>query len=200
MKLNEEELRRLIQLMEKNDGKAFEDFFNILYPRFYRYAFLYVKSDVLCEELVSDVFLKLWNIRHKLNEVKQLEFYLFRSVKNQAITYLKRNSNKHEEITEYNQSSLVDYREPERLLIAAELSEKIEEAVSSLPNKCQIIFRMVREDGLSYKQVAVLLEISPKTVENQMSTALKRLKRIIENYYNGTKSRNINLFLLSFLY
>ncbi len=188
MKLKEEELRRLIQLMEKNDGKAFEDFFNILYPRFYRYAFLYVKSDVLCEELVSDVFLKLWNLRHKLNEIKQLEFYLFRSVKNQAITYLKRNSNHHEEITEYNQSNLVDYREPESLMITAELSKKIEEAISRLPDKCQVIFRMVREDGLSYKQVAALLEISPKTIENQMNTALKRLRLIIGNYYKGTKS------------
>lgn len=61
--MKEEELRRLIQLMKKNDGKAFEEFFNMLYPRFYRYAFLYIKSDVMCEELVSNVFLKPWNFR-----------------------------------------------------------------------------------------------------------------------------------------
>ncbi len=181
--LKEGEIRKLIQLMEKNDGKAFEEFFNMLYPRFYRYAFMFLKSDVLCEELVSDVFLKLWNIRHKLNEIKQLEFYLFRSVKNQALTYLKRNINQPLKITEYIQSSLVDYREPEYLMITSELSSKIEAAISSLPNKCQVVFRMVREDGLSYKQVAVLLDISPKTVENQMSNALKRIKKIIKEYY-----------------
>lgn len=181
--MKEAELRRLIQLMGKNDGRAFEDFFNMLYPRFYRYAFLYLKSDVLCEELVSDVFLKLWNIRHKLNEIKQLEFYLFRSVKNQALTYLKHNSKQPVEITEYIQSKLVDYKQPDNLLIAAELSVKIENAIFSLPKKCQAIFRMVREDGLSYKQIAVLLDISPKTVENQMTTALKRLRQTIEDYY-----------------
>lgn len=172
--------------MEKNDGRAFEEFFNVLYPRFYRYAFLYLKSDVLCEEVVSDVFMKLWNVRHKLNEVKQLEFYLFRSVKNQALTYLKRNANQPFEITEYIYSSLIDYREPENLLIASELAEEIEKSISGLPDKCEAIFRMVREDGLSYKQVAVLLDIAPKTIENQMNIALKRLKKSIDDYYKGT--------------
>jgi len=172
--------------MEKNDGRAFEEFFNVLYPRFYRYAFLYLKSDVLCEEVVSDVFIKLWNARQKLNKVKQLEFYFFRSVKNQALTYLKRNANQPFELTEYIFSGLIDYREPENLLIAAELAEKIEQAISSLPNKCEAIFRMVREDGLSYKYVAELLDISPKTVENQMNIALKKLRIIIENYNQGS--------------
>lgn len=197
--MKEEELRRLIQLMEKNDGKAFEEFFNMLYPRFYRYAFLYLKSDVLCEEVISDVFLKLWNIRHKLNEIKQLEFYLFRSVKNQALTYIKRNLNHPVEITSYIQSNLIEYREPENLLIAAELAETIENAVSMLPDKCQAIFRMVREDGLSYKQVATLLDISPKTVDNQMNIALKRMRKIIQAYYKGTNSRNFIKSILFFL-
>ena len=194
--MKEEKLRRLIQLMEKNDGKAFEEFFNMLYPRFYRYAFLYLKSDILCEEVVSDVFLKLWNIRHKLNEIKQLEFYLFRSVKNQALTYLKRNLKQPVAITAFIQSKLIDYREPENLLITAELAEKIEQAISSLPDKCEAIFRMVREDGLSYKHVAGLLDISPKTVDNQMNIALKRMRKIIQVYYNGPSSRNLIMSIL----
>lgn len=187
-------------MMEKNDGKAFEDFFNLLYPRFYRYAFLYVKSDVLCEELVSDVFLKLWNVRHKLNRIKQLEFYLFRAVKNQALTYLKRRGNQPVTITDFSQSDLVDYKQPESLLIASELAEKIEQGISSLPDRCEIIFRMVREDGLSYKQVALLLDISTKTIENQMNIALKRLRKEIEGYYSGEKtSRKILSLLFSFI-
>ena len=181
--MKEEELRRLIQLMEKNDGRAFEDFFNLLYPRFFRYAFLYLKSDVLCEELVSDVFVKLWNVRHKLNKVKQLEFYLFRAVKNQVLTYIKRNAKHSIGIAEYHQSDLVEYNSPENLLIASELAEKIEEIISNLPDRCETIFRMVREDGLSYKQVAVLLDISSKTVENQMNTALKKIRKAIEAYF-----------------
>ncbi len=200
MGFENERLRQLIQLMEKNDGRAFEEFFNLLYPRFYRYAFLYVKSEILCEELVSDVFLKLWNIRHKLNDVQQLEFYLFRAVKNQALTYIKRKTHQPVEITEYVQSKLIDYCEPENMLIATELAAKVEEGITSLPDKCQIIFRMVRQDGLSYKQVAVLLDISPKTVENQMNTALKRLRKIIGNYYGETKSGNFIMSVLLSLF
>ena len=169
--------------MEKNDRRAFEDFFNMLYPRFYRYAFLYLKSDILCEELVSDVFLKIWNIRHKLSEIEQLEYYLFRSVKNQALTYMKRHINQPGELTEYVQSSLVEYKQPENMLIATELAKKIEEAVANLPDKCQAIFRLVREDGLSYKQVAFLLDVSPKTVENQINIGLKKIRRTIQDFY-----------------
>ena len=169
--------------MEKNDRRAFEDFFNMLYPRFYRYAFLYLKSDILCEELVSDVFLKIWNIRHKLSEIEELEYYLFRSIKNQALTYLKRHANQPEELNEYVQSSLVEYEQPENLLIATELAEKIEEAVANLPDKCQAIFRLVREDGRSYKQVAFLLDVSPKTVENQINIGLKKVRGIIKDFY-----------------
>lgn len=198
--MKEEELKRLIQLMGKNDGKAFEDFFNLLYPRFYRYAFLYLKSDVLCEEAVSDVFIKIWNIRHKLDKIEQLEFYLFRAVKNQALTFLKRNAQRSFELKDYLQSDLVDYNEPENLMIASELAGKIEHIVANLPNKCETIFRMVREDGLSYKQVAVLLDISPKTVENQMNIALKRLRKEVESYYDEEKrGKKIMFSLFSFL-
>ena len=184
--MNEAELRRLIQLMEKNDGRAFEEFFNLLYPRFYRYAFLYLKSDVVCEELVSDVFLKLWRARDKLNEVKQLEFYLFRSVKNQVLTYAKKKSKNTEELTDFFQSDLVEVEQPDNLLISAELFKKIEQAIGALPDKCQTIYRMVREDGLSYTQVASLLDISPKTVENQMGIALKKLRRVVVEYNKDT--------------
>ena len=70
-----------------------------------------------------------------------------------------------------------------------ELSEQIESAISKLPNKCQVIFRMIRQDGLSYQQVANLLDISKKTVENQMSTALKRLRESVEKYYKHGKAK-----------
>lgn len=183
--------------MANDDRKAFERFFNLLYPRFYRYAFLYLKSDMLSEELVSDVFLKLWNARKNLVEVKELEFYLFRSVKNQALTYLKRNRNHPEELSEFVQSSLVEYRQPENLMIAGELYTQIERTIANLPEKCQVIFRMIREDMMSYKQVAELLQLSPKTIENQMGIALKKIRKAIDDYYGSEQRGSTGQALLS---
>lgn len=171
--------------MARDDGHAFQQFFDLLYPRLYRYAFRFVRSDVLCEELVSDVFMKLWNNRRKLPDVEQLEFYIFRSVKNQVLTYIKRNEKGIVDLDDSIQSQLIEYRNPDNLMIAGELAEMVEKAISDLPVRCETVFRMVREDGLSYREVAELLEISPKTVENQMGIALKKLKGAVEAYYGG---------------
>ncbi len=180
--------------MAREDGNAFRQFFDLLYPRLYRYAFRYIRSDILCEELLSDVFMKLWNNRKKLPEIDHLDFYLFRSVKNQVLTYIKRSEKEPVELDESFKSSLVEYRTPDNLMIANELADMVEQAVSDLPGRCEMIFRMVREDGLSYKEVAELLDIAPKTVENQMSIAMKKLKTAVEAYYGDQFGQGGNAF------
>jgi len=175
-------IRQLTQAMAADDSGAFKQFFDLLYPRFYRLAFYYVRSDVLSEELVSDVFLKIWNNRKKLPEIERLDFYFFQSVKNQAFTYLKRESNLPFGDERTLKSSRIEYNEPENLMIARELAAKIEESIRQLPEKCEMIFRLVREDDMSYKEVAELLDIAPKTVENQMHIALKKIKAALDEY------------------
>ena len=188
------EINRLVRLMAQDDTRAFREFFDLLYPRFYRFAFYYLKSEMLCEELVSDVFLKIWNNRKRLIFVDQLDFYFFRSIKNQALTYLKRES-RNSLVSMTENAPNVEYLEPENLLIAKELAEKIEKAIALLPDKCQIIFRLVREDGLSYNSAAELLDISRKTVENQIAIAAKKIKDTLERHY---QQRNIMKRILFF--
>ena len=183
MNLEKERLKRLVRLMSGGDTQAFREFFDLLYPRFYRFAFYYVKSDILSEEIVSDVFMKLWNNREKLPEIEQLDLYFFRAIKNQALTYIKKES-KHLLVYSDEYSSKLEYVEPENLLIAKELSRKIEESICELPDKCEIIFRLVREDGLSYKKTAELLDITPKTVENQIAIATKKIKGALDGFYH----------------
>ncbi len=197
--MEKERLKRLVRLMSGGDAQAFREFFDLLYPRFYRFAFYYVKSDILSEEIVSDVFMKLWNNREKLHEIEQLDLYFFRAVKNQALTYIKKES-KHLLVYSDEYSSKLEYVEPENLLIAKELSRKIEEAICELPDKCEIIFRLVREDGLSYKKAAELLDITPKTVENQISIATKKIKEALDGYYSQPKAERkiISFFNLLF--
>jgi len=169
--------------MAVDDAQAFKQFFELLYARFYRLAFHFIRSDNLSEEIVSDVLLKIWNNRKRLPEVINLEVYFFKSIKNQACTYLQREARRARLDLQSVKSLDLEYREPENLLIAKDLAYAVEQAVSALPDKCQMIFRLVREDGMSYKDVADLLDLSIKTVENQMTIAIRKLKCAVDDHY-----------------
>lgn len=173
----------MVHLMAIDDAQAFKQFFDLLYPRFYRLAFYYIKSDALSEEIVSDVFLKIWNSRKRLPEIDNLDVYFFAAIKNQACTYIKREARRLYQDAQSARSSNLEYTEPENLLIAKDLAHAVEQAISALPEKCQMIFRLIREDGMAYKDVADLLDISIKTVENQMTIAVKKLKCAVEDHH-----------------
>ena len=181
--MNSEAIRRLVHLIAIDDAMAFRQFFDLQYARFYRLAFHFVKSDELSEEIVSDVFLKIWNNRKRLRDVSCHDVYFFKAIKNQALTYLKREARRAFNDAQSVKSSNLEYTEPENLLIAKDLARAVEDAVSALPDKCQMIFRLIREDGLSYKEVADLLELSVKTVENQMTIAIKKLKSAVDDHH-----------------
>ncbi len=172
-----------------NDTLAFKEFFEIYYPRFYRFAFHFIRADNLAEEIVSDVFMKIWQNRKRLLFIEEIDAYCFRAIKNQSLTYLARQAKDNHDYSE-NSFSKLEYVQPENLLIAKELAEKIEEAIASLPDRCEMIFRMIREDGLSYKNVAELLDISVKTVENQMAIAVKKLKVILDEFHEEKHLKN----------
>lgn len=181
--MNTEAIRRLVQLMAVDDAQAFKQFFDLLYARFYRLAYYYIRADSLSEEIVSDVLMKIWNNRKRLPEVINLDVYFFKAIKNQAYTYIRREARRAMLDAQSVKSLDLEYREPENLLIAKDLAERVEQAISALPEKCQMIFRLIREDGMSYKDVADLLDLSIKTVENQMTIAIKKLKCAVDDHY-----------------
>jgi RNA polymerase sigma-70 factor (ECF subfamily) len=170
-----------------DDAKAFREFFDLMYPRFYRFAFYFLPESILCEELVSDVFMKIWNNRKHLPQIEKLDIYFLQAIKNQAFTYIKKKARSREYSSEVMQMPAVSLEQPDSLLIAGELAIRIEEAVSSLPPKCQAVFRLVRENGLTYKEAAAILEVSPRTVDNQMLIAMKRIRDIIQAFYQAKK-------------
>ncbi|XOV92992.1 MAG: RNA polymerase sigma-70 factor [Bacteroidota bacterium] len=187
--LNKDSKRQLIVQIANSDTIAFKQFFEIYYPRFYRFAFHFIKSDALAEEIVSDVFLKLWQNRKRLLFIEEIDAYFFRAIKNQSLTYLSKQSKANQDYSE-NSFTKLEYVQPENLMIAKELAEKIEDAISSLPERCEMIFRLIREDGMSYKNVAELLDISVKTVENQMGIAVKKLKLILVDFHEEKLLKN----------
>lgn len=167
-------------LVRRNDFQAFEKLFHHFYKPLFRYALKYVGSPMVAEEVVSDVFFKIWKNRERITIQDSLQAYLFKSVRNQSLDYLKSQAhlrNNHEEIPLHLENG---YANPEEEIIAEELNQQIENAIETLPPQCRVIFRLSRDNGLKYKEIAEKMNLSVKTVETQMGRALKQLRVILK--------------------
>jgi len=189
--MDAEDLKRILEGIRDGQESSFREFFNGYYERFFRIAHYYVRNNENAQEVVMDVFAKFWKRRKKLPEIKNFKNYTYSSVKNHSLNYIQKNKIELESLDEYTSSKMIEYVEPENLFLGKELAKELEKTVSSLPPRCQLIYRMIREDGLKYKEVASTLNISDKAVENQMLIAMKRIRLILEVYNsNKLKKRN----------
>ena len=155
---------------------SFTDFFDYYFTRLIQFAITIVKSELLAEEIVLDVFLKLWEKRKTSDSIINIETYLFIAVRNQSINALKKEQKFCFDMLRDSHIQLADYKpSAESDLIELEMLGALNEAVKKLPSKCKIIFRLIREDGLSRKEVAHILNVSAKTVDNQVAIAVKKI-------------------------
>jgi RNA polymerase sigma-70 factor (ECF subfamily) len=140
-----------------------------------------IHDDVAAEEIVQDFFVKLWEKREQISIETSVKNYFFRSVKNYSLNFIQHNKTKivHEQklLSEIKTSYSDDNNYPE-----PDLLDKIEESIKSLPEKRREIFRLSRQEGLKYQEIAQKLNISIKTVETQMSLAIKTLRDKLKNY------------------
>lgn len=167
-----------------SDPKSFEVLFHELNPRLIKFCTMYVHYQQVAEEIVSDVFVKCWIDRAQMQEVQKPETYLFIAVKNHALNYNKRfssvqvvNIDDHE-----GGAQLLNSASPEMELEKKEMLFQMDQAVESLPKQCRIIFRLIKENGMKYKEVAEILNISPRTVHTQMLRAMKKMSKAMEPY------------------
>ena len=178
--MTESEVRKLLRQMKELDSQtAFRDFYNMTYDRLFRIAYYYVKQEEWSQEIVLDVFLKLWKQRINLLDVRNIEDYCFILVKNASLNYLEKES-KH---TYIHPDSLPEPQEqnysPEESLISEELFALYVKALDRLPERCREVFIRIREEKQSYAQVAEELGISMNTVDAQLQKAITRLKEMI---------------------
>ena len=178
--MTESEVRKLLRQMKELDSQtAFRNFYNMTYDRLFRIAYYYVKQEEWSQEIVLDVFLKLWKQRSNLLDVRNIEDYCFILVKNASLNYLEKEL-KH---TYIHPDSLPEPQEqnysPEESLISEELFALYVKALDRLPERCREVFIRIREEKQSYAQVAEELGISMNTVDAQLQKAITRLKEMI---------------------
>ena len=173
-------------IVEEECRSAYNEFFDIYYPKFIKFAILFVKQHQFAEEVVSEALIKIFKNRHRIAKVDNIEGYLFITVKNECLRYLEKNRKKIEIESIENEEDFVlkVARNPEEEIIDSEFFQMIKESIENLPPKRKMIYRLIREDGLKYKDVAKLLNISPKTVDAHMGLAFKSLNKAIQSYKN----------------
>jgi len=174
----------IIHLVAEGNETAFEKLYYIYYDRLFRFAMHIVKNEMCCQEVVSDVFLNIWQIREKLPTIADLDAYLYKSVKNTALHYVDKESRrpKFEELSlsiEY----MPDDSDPENMMIYDELNKTLTDVIESLPERCRIIFKLAREDGFPYKKISEVLDISVKTIDAQMRIARQKIEEAVKNFY-----------------
>ena len=140
---------------------------------------MYVKSSQIAEELVSDVFFALWENRKQLVEITNFDAYIYRIAKFRVLKYLRDNRTLTVDLDEVP-IELFAFTEttPEDDYISRELIDTLNEAIEQLPTKSKLAFKLVREDGMKYKDAAEHLGISVKTLEAQLTYAMKKIAKI----------------------
>jgi RNA polymerase sigma-70 factor (ECF subfamily) len=181
MKLTENDIIALQQRIAlESDQQAYRTLYLHFQPWLYQFAYSFIKSHELAEEIVSDVFIRIWQKRGQLQEVENLRLYLYVSTKNYALNYLqKMRRSRVFNIDDLSVEITSIQASPEQLLITKEMHDRVTLAVNQLPLRCKVIFKLVKEDGLRYREVAELLGISVKTVEAQITLAVKKLGNTI---------------------
>lgn len=172
------------------DEQAFRSMFNHYAPRLTAFAAAITKNKEAAIEIIDEVFVKVWRQQQKLPQILNLTTYLYTATKNTALNLLAKKTR--EQPLEAFDLINVELREdmrPDQQLISSEILAKIRIAVEALPPKCKVIFKLVREDGLKYKEVAEILGIAEKTVDAQLVIAVKRIGEAVGKYFDYFPAR-----------
>lgn len=172
---------KLFKQIKKGNTLAFQTVFKRYYQNLCIYASSILKNDANAEEIVQNLFVKLWEKKENIDISTSPKNYLYRSVRNSCFNFIEHNKIKlrhhQKEINEAKTRIL-----PENNYIEVNLYDQIHDAINSLPEKRREIFRLSREEGLKYREIAKYLNISIKTVETQMGLAIKHLRKKLKHY------------------
>jgi RNA polymerase sigma-70 factor (ECF subfamily) len=170
----------------KITSEKFDLLFNEYYTNLCRFALTYVDDQSVAEEIVQEVFIYLWEKKENIEIKSSVRSYLYMATKHAALRFKKAGTirRKHED----NYAQKKEYTEEQDAFDEKELTEMLNSAIDRLPEKCKAIFKLKYNEKLSYKEIAEKLNISPKTVDNQIGIAIKKITEILRPYLNTSSA------------
>ncbi|MEX6690405.1 RNA polymerase sigma-70 factor [Danxiaibacter flavus] len=173
----------LVQSLINGNEQAFEQVFKAYFKNLHAYACNILKNDATSEEVVQNVFFKLWNSKSNINVQSSLSAYLYRAVHNECMNHIKHgNVRKVYQLHAAHTMQSAGNGHADHSHARAELQQKLQEALNDLPEQCRTVFQLSRFEELKYREIAKVLGISVKTVENQMGKALRILRTKLADF------------------
>jgi len=170
-------LKELQIRIARGEEAAFTQLYFHFGKRLILFGISLVRSREIAEELVEDVFVRLWANREHITEIENISVYMYVAVKNKALNKLSEKAK--ELITapfDYLDTTLDEFAaSPYDLMITSEMMVRMHQVIETLPPRCKMIFKLIREDGLKYKEVAEILNISVNTIDAQMAIAVRKI-------------------------
>lgn len=176
-----------VQAVRRGDREAFKEVFYAYHANLHAFAVKFVRCEQRASDIVQEVFLKVWKNREQWTVHTSLKAYLYRSVRNRALNEKRRSENAQDfkERLGRNQETAHRRTAPDQLHFET-MSDAVEEAIDRLPERRRMVFLLHRRHGFTYAEIADIMEIAPKTVENQMGRALKFLRSEVNSELKGS--------------
>jgi RNA polymerase sigma-70 factor (ECF subfamily) len=168
----------------QGDQRKFKQLMDLTADELLLFAMGFIRNKEIAEEIVSDVFVKIWGNRKEVENIKNLKSYLFISVKNGCLTHLRKIKKENViSIDQFSDFHFLPVEGPENDYIDNEIRNEIYQSIEKLPPKCKLAFTLAKINGLKYKEIAEVMGVSEKTVNNHLVTAVKKIAETL----NGSK-------------
>lgn len=168
--------------LKEGDITAFEMFFKTYYQPLCNYAYSFIQDKDEAEEIVQSTFISMWEKKDRLDIKTSLKSYLYTMVRNTSLNVIKHEKIKQKFVGEALAIEDRTYESVTQSVLSSELDEKIQQAISTLPEQCRLVFKLSRFEELKYSEIAEQLGISIKTVENHMGKALRIMRDQLKDY------------------
>ncbi len=186
--------KRLSAQLKKGSTMAFNQLFEKYGQRLYGFSLSLIKNHEDAEGIVQEVFFRIWKKRDELNERKDFQAFLFSIAYNLIIDKFRQRTKEHKFEQFLIDQAQINYHSPANIMEYKELEVRVNHAVNELPDQRKRIYKMRKEEGLSYREIASELDITTKTVENHLSLALKHIRKHL-----GSDTLAAGLFIYLFM-
>ena len=189
-KQTEQQFSEWAEKISRSDRRAFDDMFRSFYPVLVRFAMLYVSDKTASKDIVQDCFVSLWQTRHRIDAARSLKSYMYMIVRNRALNVIRDRSGidvDHELATNYGAGQSADQELKADEDDDSTLEQLMNIWIDQLPGRQKEAFNLSRFEGLDHDEIAEVMNVSPKTVNNHIVAALRSLREKYEQYENHSK-------------